>query len=227
MKYFQFKKVIDQYIEKDIYRENTGDTNPHHVQGNLDVRGCCLCDSQAVAGASKLMDIRCRRDLVKYLLYETVVLMYYEIFSRYGSSHSAETHLTPLKSVRNYLLTSATSHLNFAYERNVTSSGHEGTPAWKKAKPSSSRRSHRKTYRPAEARIYHRCVELVISIGKDSEHLKFSFSKHTAWSTSLSPREADGACLAQFDFTRSVSRKNWHAHFHDRGWRRLRYLPPR
>ena len=24
--------------------------------------------------------------------------------------------------------------------------------------------------------------------------------------------------LAQFDFTRSVSCKNWHAHFHDRGW---------
>ena len=51
--------------------------------------------------------------------------------------------------------------------------------------------------------------------------------KHTAWSTSLSPREADDAGLAQFDFTRPVSRKNWHAHFRDQGWRRLRYLPPR
>ena len=51
--------------------------------------------------------------------------------------------------------------------------------------------------------------------------------KHTAWSTSLSPREADDTGLAHFDFTRSVSRKNWHAHFRDPGWRRLRYLPPR
>ena len=48
-----------------------------------------------------------------------------------------------------------------------------------------------------------------------------------AWSTSLSPREADDVDLAQFDFTRSVSHKNWHAHFRDRGWRRLRYLPQR
>ena len=54
-----------------------------------------------------------------------------------------------------------------------------------------------------------------------------SVFKHTAWSTSLLPREADDAGLAQFGFTRPVSRKNYHAHFRDRGWRRLRYLPPR
>ena len=93
------------------------------------------------------------------------------------------------------------------HERSVTSSGHEGTPAWTKAKPSSSRRSHRKTYRPAEARTYHSCVELVIFIGKDSVHLKIQLCKYTAWSTALSPRVADDAGLAQFDFTRPVSRK--------------------
>ena len=64
------------------------------------------------------------------------------------------------------------------HERSVTSSAHEGTPAWTKAKPSSSRRSHRKTYRPAEARIYHNCVELAIFVGKGSVHLKFSFGTH-------------------------------------------------
>ena len=52
------------------------------------------------------------------------------------------------------------------HERSVASLGHEGTPAWTKAKPSSSRRSHRKTYRPAEARIYHSCVKLAIFIVK-------------------------------------------------------------
>ena len=107
-------------------------------------------------------------------------------------------------------------------ERSVTSSGHEGTPARTRAKPSSSRRSHRKTYRPAEARIYHSYVELIILIGKDNVHLT-SACKHTAWPTSLSPRVANDAGLAQFDFTRPVSRKkkkNWHAHFRDRGWRR-------
>ena len=41
--------------------------------------------------------------------------------------------------------------------------------------------------------------------------------KHTAWSTSLSPREADDAGLAQFDFTHPVSRKNKHAHFSTEG----------
>ena len=64
------------------------------------------------------------------------------------------------------------------HERSITSSAREGTPAWTKAKPSSSRRSHRKTYWPAEARIYHNCVELAIFIGKGSVHLKFSFWTH-------------------------------------------------
>ena len=71
----------------------------------------------------------------------------------------------PLKSVRIPLFTSARLHLKFAHKRIVTSSGHEGTPAWTKAKPSLS--IHRKTYRPAEARIYHSCVELAIFIGKE------------------------------------------------------------
>ena len=65
------------------------------------------------------------------------------------------------------------------HEPSVTSSGHEGTPAWTKAKPSSSRRSHRKMYRPAEVRIYHSCVELAIFIEKGSVHLKFSFWTHS------------------------------------------------
>ena len=49
---------------------------------------------------------------------------------------------------------------------------------WTKPKSSSSRRSHRKTYRSADARIYHSCVELAIFIGKGSVHLKFSFETH-------------------------------------------------
>ena len=64
------------------------------------------------------------------------------------------------------------------HERSVTSSGHEGTPTVTKAKPSSSKRSHRKTYRTAEVRIYHSCVELAIFIGKSRVHLKFSFWTH-------------------------------------------------
>ena len=39
---------------------------------------------------------------------------------------------------------------------------HEGTPAWTKAKPSWSGRSHWKTYRPVQVRIYTICVELAI-----------------------------------------------------------------
>ena len=152
--------------------------------------------------------------------------IYYEIFSWYGWSHSTETHLTSLKSAWMYLFASATSHLDFAYERSVTSSRHEGTPAWTKAKPSSSGRSHWKTYQPAEAQIYHSCVELAIFIVKDSVQVKFNF-KYTAMSTSFSPREANDADLAQFDFTRLVSHKQWHVHFRALGWRRLRHLPSR
>ena len=111
--------------------------------------------------------------------------------------------------MRIYLFTSATSHLKFAHERSVTSSRHEGTPTWTKAKPS-SRRSHRKTYRTAEARIYHNCVELAIFIGKVSVHLTFNFLTHRMIyfvGQDKSPRETDDAVLTPFDFTGSVSRK--------------------
>ena len=55
---------------------------------------------------------------------------------------------------------------------------HEGTPAWTKAKPSSSGRSHLKTYRPVQVRIYTICVELAIVVRKDSVPQKFSFETH-------------------------------------------------
>ena len=78
-------------------------------------------------------------------------------------SHTCKSH----DFIPRYDITSATSHLKFERaraERHVT--GTRGNSRLKKAKPSSSRRSHRKTYRPAEARIYHSCVELAIFIGK-------------------------------------------------------------
>ena len=113
-----------------------------------------------------------------------------------------------------------TSHLKF-----VTSSGHEGTPAWTKAKPSSSRRSYRKTYRPAEARIYHSCVEHFHRKGQCAseiqllntphDHLRCRHGKQMTrvWHSSISHAQSP--------------EKNWHAHFRDRGWRRLPYLPSR
>ena len=112
------------------------------------------------------------------------------------------------------------------HERSGASSAHEGTPAWTKAKPSSSRRSHRKTYRPAEARIYHSCVELAIFIGKGCVHLKFSFRTHRMINFVVATRSRWGRSgVVRFHTLRL--RKNYHAHFRDRGWRRLRYLPPR
>ena len=111
-------------------------------------------DSQAVAWASELLKSVCVCVCVwggggggggiwlKSCCTKQSDRIYYEIFSRYGWSHSSETHLTPRKSVRVCFFTYGTSHLKFAHERSVTSSGHEGTPAWTKAKPSSSKRSH-------------------------------------------------------------------------------------
>ena len=65
-----------------------------------------------------------------------------------------------IKSMVIAMFTSATSHLKFAQERCVTSSEHEGPPAWTRTKPSPSRQSHWNTYRPHQARIYHNGVEL-------------------------------------------------------------------
>ena len=87
------------------------------------------------------------------------------------------------------------------HERSITSSGHKGTPAWTKAKPSSSRRSHRITYQPSEAQIYHSFVDLPFSLERAVCIWNSAF-KHTAWSTSLSPREADDAGLGAVRFHR-------------------------
>ena len=65
-----------------------------------------------------------------------------------------------------YLYTFATSHLKFARaraERHVI--GTRGNSRLNKGQ-TFIKRSHRKTYQPAEARIYHSCVELTILIGK-------------------------------------------------------------
>ena len=68
--------------------------------------------------------------------------------------------------------------------------------------------------------LKHGCIIVVWNLSfslKRTVCIWNSAFKLTAWSTSLSPREADDVGLAQFDFTCSVSRKNWHAHFRDRG----------
>ena len=100
------------------------------------------------------------------------------MLSRHGWPNSFETRVMALKSMGIPLFTSATSRLKFAHERCVSSSEHEGTPAWAKAKPSPSRRSHWKTYRPVQLRIYIVCVELAIFVGKDSVPKKFSLYTH-------------------------------------------------
>ena len=99
---------------------------------------------------------------------------YHEMLSRHGWPDSTETHFMALKSMGIPLFTSVTSHLIFAHERCVTSSEHEGTLAWTKAKPSSSRRSHQKTYLPVQVRIHIVFVELAIFVGKDSVPQNFS-----------------------------------------------------
>ena len=98
----------------------------------------------------------------------------------------------------------------------------KGTPAWTKAISSSSGRSNWKKYRSDEAWIY-RCVEHAILVGEDSAQQKCSFKAHPYDQRRCC--QADDASRVLFIFTRSVSRKNWNVYFHDRGWRRLRYLP--
>ena len=76
---------------------------------------------------------------------------------------------THLKSMQICLFTSATSHLTFAHETSVTSSEHhehEGTPAWTKVEPSSSRRSHWKHIDISVVEMRHliACVTLCVSV---------------------------------------------------------------
>ena len=102
-----------------------------------------------VTAASQVLETACRRILI------TIVLKLVVELSRYVRLSSGDTQFTAKKSMRLSVFTSATSHLKLAYEWCVTSSEHEGTSACTKTKPSSSGRSHWKTYRPVPARIHH------------------------------------------------------------------------
>ena len=64
MKYFLFKKDIDQYIEK-MFSLKIQLTPIHMMSRVISMSQAVACDSQAVAGASKLLKTGCRRALVK------------------------------------------------------------------------------------------------------------------------------------------------------------------
>ena len=129
---------------------------------------------------------------------------------------------TPEISANLFYICNVTFKIGARAERHVI--GTRGNSRLKKAKPSSSRRSHRKTYRPAEARMYHKCVELAIFIREDSVHLKLNFLTHRMINFVV-------ATGCRWPRPCSIS----HAHspaklaraFSRLGWRWLRYLPPR
>ena len=68
IKIFQFQKDIDQYIEN-IFSLQIQLTSIHSMSRLISMSQAVACDSQAVAGARKLLKIGCRKALVKYLLY--------------------------------------------------------------------------------------------------------------------------------------------------------------
>ena len=104
--YFLVKKGIDQYIEE-IFSFKIQLTPIHSMSRLISMSQAVACDSQAVAGASKLLKIGCRRTLVKYLLY-WIVMNYF---------HNMVDNIHQKRIWRPYLFTSATSHLKFARAR--------------------------------------------------------------------------------------------------------------
>ena len=186
--------------------------------------GCCLW-LQAVAGVSKLLKIECRRALVKNFLSKKSHRIYYKYFHDVVDRIHEKRIWRPCNQCGSICL-----HLRRHIWNSRTSGASRHRDTRDQRPNSPCRRSRWKTYRPAEARIYHSCVELRTChfIAMDSGHLnQLLNTSQIMLSTLLLPREADDAGLAQFDFTPSVSSKNWLAHFRNRGWRRLRYLPPR
>ena len=66
--FFNLKKDIDQYIEN-IFSLKIQLTPINSKSMLISMSQAVACDPQAVAGASKMLKIGCRRALVKYLLY--------------------------------------------------------------------------------------------------------------------------------------------------------------
>ena len=104
-------------------------------------------------------------------------------------------------------------HIWNSHERCVTSSEHEGIPAWTKGKPSSS------------TDIYRMCR---------TRHFRWKGQCATEIQLLNTPHDrrccrhaSDDATLMQFDWHALFPGKNWRMHFCHRGWGRQRYMPPR
>ena len=182
------------------------------------------CDSEAAAGASKVLKIGCRRALVAVLNSRTWYIMKH-FHDMVDHSHQKRIW-RPWNQCGSICL-----HL----QRHIWNSRTSGASRYRDTRelPLEQRLNIHQAGDPIEKHtdpLKHGYIIIVWNLPFPLERTMCICNpafKHTTWSTSLSPREADDAGLAQFDFTRSVSHKNWHAHFRDWEWRRLRHLPPR
>ena len=141
------------------------------------------CDSEAVEEVSNLLKIGCRRGLVKKIDV---------LNSRTGYMLCNISTIWLIIFTKNAFDAPEISADLFVYTCDVTFGFRARAEAWSKAITSPSRRSHWKKYRPAEARIYHNCVEVAILIGMGSGHLKFRWDNTLG---SLTPTIHTRSCL--------------------------------
>ena len=129
-------------FRSNIFLKNTVDTNPRLSPSHFNATGSRLWSTGSDRSQSNVVNSMQMEpsEIAVVQISRTEYIM--KCLLRHNWSDSTETHFVALKSMGIQLFTSATSHLKFKHERCVMSSEDEGTPAWTKAKSSSSRRSH-------------------------------------------------------------------------------------
>ena len=172
--YFSIQNKINS--ENKYFPKNTVDTNPMPPPSHFNATGCRLWSTGSDRSQSSVVNsmqkgpseiavvkisrteyiTKCFRNMVDQIPQKRILRPRYQ----------SESHRLQWPS---HIWNSSTSGASRHH------GAHVGTPAWTKTKPSSSGRSHLKTYRPVQVRIYTICVELAICVRKESVPQKFSF----------------------------------------------------
>ena len=179
----------------------------HSMSRVISMSHAIAYDSQAVAGASKQLKQGCRRALVKYLLHWTVgpdILR--DIFTIWLITFTRNAFdVAKIGADLFVYICDVTFEIRARAERHVI--GTRGKSRLNKSQTFIKQATPSKNIPTCWSTDVSYLCRTFISL-EMTVCIWTSTFNHTAWSTSLSPRKADDAGLAQFDFTRSVSRKN-------------------
>ena len=173
--FFLLKKTFIN-SENKYFLKSKIDTNPMLPPSHLDATGCRLWSTGSDRSQSSVVNSMQKGPteiaVVQISRTEYIMKCYHNIVDQIPQKriYGPETNGNPIVYIGDVAF-----EIRARAVRHGITEHTRGTPAWTKANPSSSGRSHYKTYRPVQVRIYTIYVELAIFVRKDSVPQKCSF----------------------------------------------------